>query len=135
MRPTGTSPGKTGTRTARDHAGLLRGEAATANDPLPGWYERRLVKDGPRVPARIWVVDGDRDERGELTSDQRVCCLVWYEDGPREVDAWEHWTFLAPITKAVFDSMVATMDWARGTTAAEGRPREPVDLRKERAIF
>lgn len=125
MRPGGTSPS-------------TKGAPVDLNDPRPGHYRRRLVKGGPMVPARIWIIDGDRDpDTGELTSDQKVCCVVWFEDGPREVDAWEHWSFLAgnPISKADFDSMVATTDWARGTTAPEGSPREAVDLRRAAPIF
>lgn len=143
MRPGGTSPGKTLAR-AKTHTDLMAGMAASPNEPIPGHYKRRLVKDGVWVPARVWVEDpkdpatGDvlRDpETGELMADQRICCVVWGEGGATEVDAFDVWTWLTPITKAAFDSMVATMEWARGTTAPEGNPQQAVDLRRAPPIF
>lgn len=109
----------------------------TANDPIPGHYKRRLVKGGPMVPARIYVIDGDRDQDGELDSDQTLACEVWDERGPVRQDPFDQWSYLAgnPITEAEFKSMTAVFRWAAGTSAPEGKPSEPVDLVAAAPIF
>lgn len=124
-RPTGTAPS-------------AKGPSVDLNDPIVGWYRRRLVRQGPFVPARIWLADGDRDpETGELVSDQKLLCQVWDGHGPQERDVYDEWSYLAgnPITEAEFNTMVATMDWARNTVAPEGDPRTRIDLTRTPPIF
>lgn len=125
MRPGGTTPS-------------AKGPGIHLNDIRAGYYRRRLVKNGPLVPAQIFLVDGDRDpETGELMSDQVWRCQLWDDHGPRDEDAWEQWSFLCgdPITKQEFDTMVATFNWARGTSAPEGSPTKAIDYLKSPAIF
>ena len=36
-----------------------------------GYYKTRAYRDGPWIPIRVWLEDGERDtETGELLSDQ-----------------------------------------------------------------
>lgn len=88
----------------------------------------RLVKNGPFVPARCWIVDGDRDEVGELLSDQRLAYEIdgqrpryashWEPFGwPwRPIDEWE-WLYLRAVAKHA-----RTYDPSHPLAA----PREPV---------
>lgn len=74
------------------------------NEPMPGWYMRRLVKDGPMVRARIWL-EGETDDDGELVGEEKTLCEI---DG-RRVDAYQQWTWLAkrPITEDQYMDMIA----------------------------
>lgn len=117
-----------------------KGPGFDPNDPKIGYYRCRLVKNGPAVPAQVFLRDGPRDENGALIGDQELVGLVWGRNGAREVDplattspnGWMTWwvAFIAggEITKEEFDRMVATMDWARNTSAPEGNPEAPIDL-------
>lgn len=87
-------------------------------DPEEGFYKRRLVKGGPWVPVQIWI-EAERDEAGDLLSDEVVKCTV---DGVL-VDVHSHWSYCAgsPISESEFDYL------ARVSAHAKARnPREPL---------
>ena len=98
-----------------------------ADAPQPGYYRRKLVKNGPWVAARIWIEE-ERDEAGELQSEQKFFCLV---DG-KPVDAFEAWTWLAnrPITEAEYRFMVDDAAWCREYAPHEPKanPTTPINL-------
>lgn len=87
------------------HAAAMAGDRPPIHEGQPqcGFFKTKQVKDGPFVPARIWI-DRDIDpETGELTRDERFACEV---DGER-CSAYSRWTWLAgnPISKADFDAL------------------------------
>jgi hypothetical protein len=77
--------------------------AREINDPQCGWYRRRLVKGGPYVPARIWIVREVCPETGELLCDETLACEV---NGLRR-DPVAQWTFLQPISRQEYDALCA----------------------------
>ncbi len=82
------------------------------SEPQPGFFERRLVKGGPFVGARIWLHQEICAETGELMADEYLRCEV---DGI-EMDAEDQWTWLAgkPITEARYRYLSGLRDWAAG---------------------
>lgn len=106
-----------------------RGPAITS-DPGPGYYRRRVVRDGPYVPVRIWW-NGNRDEHGALVEDEVLRCTVGFD----ERDPYQIWPCGEAITEADYRQMMAVAEWARGTTAPEGNPDKPVDLIDQPPVF
>jgi hypothetical protein len=78
--------------------------------PQPGFYKRCIVRHGPMVPARIWLVQVVDEETGELMADEVFACEV----GGKPRSAAEQWSYLAanPITEADFNHMTARARWA-----------------------
>lgn len=116
----------------------LRGErpAIHAGQPQAGYFRRRLVKGGPWVPARIWIVEHRLDDGSdELGADTEYWAMV---DG-RLADAHDAWTWLCgqPIEKAEYDHLTAVARWARENDpdAPEARPTARVDLNAMAPIF
>lgn len=95
-------------------------------DPEEGFYKRRLVKGGPWVPVQIWI-EAERDEAGDLMSDEVVRCTV---DG-RLADVESHWTYCAgsPISEAEFDYLSRTSQYAKAHDSREplSNPRKRID--------
>lgn len=95
----------------------LAGEKpAITENPEPGFYKRRLVKGGPFVPVAIWIEE-ERDEAGDLMSDQIVKCTV---DG-RLGDVDSTWSYCAgsPITEAEFDYLSRVSSYAKANDTRE----------------
>jgi hypothetical protein len=99
--------------------GVLADEPATFNeDPECGWFKRRLVKGGPWVPAKIWMVQ-PVDEAGDLVADETLQAEVngtWAD--PETV--WS-WICGNPITEQEFNYLTATLQWS-----ADHAPDEPM---------
>lgn len=98
------------------------------NTPVVGYYKRRLVRGGPWVAARIWQEGGERDEAGDLLSDERLLCEI---DGqPR--DALEQWPYLADsrIDHAEYLYLLADSQHAKAHRVDDPKatPTAPVDF-------
>lgn len=95
------------------------------NSPQPGWYTRRMVRDGPLVPCEIWLEQQIED--GELVGDETLQCTI----NGRAADPMEQWTFLAgrPITSKQFRHMRALTRWTKINAPDEplANPGEPVN--------
>lgn len=77
-----------------------------AEEPQCGWFKRRLVKNGPWVPARIFYEQPIDEATGELTGDEVMRCEV---DGQRRSPV-DEWTWLAnhPISQEDYLNLVAS---------------------------
>ena len=96
------------------------------DNPIPGYYKRRLVRNGPWVPATIWIDGGERDpETGDLLSDETLRCLV----NGRLADPYKQWTWLAghPIKKREYDAMLKASRQAPPDSPL-ACPEQPVDM-------
>lgn len=73
-----------------------------ANYPTPGFYTTTLVRGGPTLPVRIFIVR-EFDEAGDQMADDVIKCIV---DG-READWRKHWPYCAakPITAEQYARM------------------------------
>lgn len=98
---------------------------AFVDEPQSGYYRRRLVKGGPWVPVKIWLIQIVDPETGELTQPSYFCCDV---DG-KPASAEDQWSYVCdqPITRADYDHMVDVSKYAKARD-----PREPLaDPRKK----
>jgi hypothetical protein len=111
----------------------LQGERppVEADKPEPGFYKRKLVKNGPWVGCRIWIEE-ERDEDGNLISDVAYHCEV---DG-KPADAFAQWLWLAshPITESEYRFMVDDAAWCRAHApddpkANPARPINPSEVK------
>lgn len=98
-----------------------------ADEPRSGWFKRKLVKGGPFVPARIWLVQ-DVGEDGELLDDEILQCEV----NGQYANPVDQWSYLCgqPITEAEFNYMEATRLWAEqhAPEHPQAKPRERINL-------
>lgn len=107
------------------HKATIAGDAPAIHDGHPecGWYKRRMVKGGPWVPVRIFVEREIDPETGELLAPEVFIADV---DGQRD-DPEKHWTYLTPITRDEYRSLLRRQVSVPGMADA----RTPIDLTKE----
>jgi hypothetical protein len=110
------------------HRAALAGkEPQITNEPMCGWFKRKLVKGGPFVPARIWMDQWIDDETGELLADETLQCEV----AGKWADAEDQWSYLAgnPISEAEFKFMTATAEYAAAYEPSNpaADPRRPIN--------
>jgi hypothetical protein len=79
--------------------------------PQCGWYMTRLVRGGPRVPARVWRDPGVDPVTGEAAPHDILRCSV----GGRPRDAVALWQQLAmnPISVEEYEFEMADAAWAK----------------------
>lgn len=77
------------------------------DDPHPGFYMRRLVRNGPFVPVAVFLESDVDSETGELLGPERLVCDV---AGERR-DANDQWTWIAgrPISEARYMQMLSDL--------------------------
>lgn len=99
-------------------------------EPQSGWYRRRLIKDGPWVPARIWRQQ-DTDFMTDRPSDNFTMMCAVGDTVRKAVDQW-NWLLNNPIPKAEYDYMMMRRDWAKrwAPTEPEANEESPVDWLK-----
>jgi hypothetical protein len=88
------------------------------SEPHCGFFWRRMVRGGPKVPVAIWILQDIDEETGELLSDERMLCAV----GGKEANADDQWTHCAgnPISEAEYRYLAAEAEWSR-----EYKPSNP----------
>lgn len=98
------------------------------DDPQCGWFQRKLVKGGPMVPARIWLFGEVDEETGELIDQEILQCEVNGE----KADPVEQWSYLAgnPIPEAAFNYLTALSAYVLEHQPEHplANPRKPVDI-------
>lgn len=112
------------------HRHALQGDYETIpsylDEPQAGWFKTRMVKQGPWVPARIWLTSFT-DEHSELTEDEQFWCEV--NGSPRDADWQWPWLCFNPISEAEYNYMMAVQEWAHqhAPSEPEANPRQKVD--------
>ena len=110
----------------------------SSDTPQPGYYETRLVKNGPFVPARVWINDTPRDEAGDFLEDQGLMMEIDGErvNGQHMNQRWL-WMYGNPITKQEYDFMIADSSHAKQHRPedAKAKPRKSIDLSTQKSIF
>lgn len=80
------------TYVGRRNAIIINKEGENCIDIKPGYYRTRAYKNGPWVPIRVWLEDGERcPDTNELLSDQ----IIKAEINRSENDQFA-WTLLNP---------------------------------------
>lgn len=119
-------------RRALEHVMLFRSlrdfnDPPTHNDPQCGYYQRRLVKDGPWVAAAIWMLQDIDEETGELMMPEVLMCEV---DG-KAADPYDIWSYVcgSPIPESRYRFLHAHRRWAIGNAPGDPSvsPRTKID--------
>lgn len=86
------------------HTAAVSGREPPTHDGIPqcGWYKTKLTKDGPWVPARIFIERDICPNTNELLGPETIGFEV---DGLRADDPEGRWTWLTPITQAEFEHL------------------------------
>lgn len=71
------------------------------DEPQPGYYKRRMVRNGPFVPVEIWLEQSIDPETGELTDDERLRAICNGE--PRNPTAI--WSYCRAISVEEYDAL------------------------------
>lgn len=105
------------------------------DQPEPGYYRRRLVKNGPFVACRIWIERDIDPDTGEIIADDKYLCTV---DG-KPASAMEQWSWLAShaISKEEYDFMLADADWCRkyAPDDPKANPTKAINLRATKPVL
>jgi hypothetical protein len=99
------------------------------DQPQPGCFLVRLVKGGPRVPARIFV--GPPLDPETLEEMDRPPVLRATVAGERSHDPYLVWTWKRePIDESEYRWRLATLEWAmqHAPDSPEANPRRPIRL-------
>lgn len=100
------------------------------DDPQCGFYERRLVRNGPFVSGRIWREPEIDIETNEPTGKELLRCTV----GEKMCDPVAEWNRLAmkPIPEASYHYEIADADHAKKyrPTDPKASPHKPIDILK-----
>jgi hypothetical protein len=100
----------------------------------PVYATVRFCKGGPRLPALVWIVDGDRDSvTHDLVSDQRLAYRIG-DATPQWADDWwpgrrgYEWPW-APISREQYEYLVQLIGWARVHQPEHPilHPKKPID--------
>lgn len=111
------------------HSARLSGRDCPSHpdDPECGWFKIKLVKNGPYVPARIWLYQEIDSETGELCDDEKFQA----ELNGQYADPYSQWIWMSarPITKAEYDWMMAVREYALANAQDEpaANPRQPIN--------
>lgn len=100
---------------------------AAPDTPQSGWYKRKLIKDGPWVPARIWreaAIDFQTDKPSKTI--ENIFCTVG-DAAKNPVDQWG-WLLNAPISESDYNHMMKLRAWVM-----KHAPHEP-QANPEKAI-
>jgi len=105
------------------------------DEPQVGYYQVKLVKNGPYVPVIVWDNVTEKDEAGDYQEDQGLTCRINGE----LVNVYEQWVYFAnnEITKAEYDFMCADAEHAREWRPDDpkSQPRKAIDLSTQKPIF
>lgn len=117
--------------------------ARSVDQPEPGFFTLRLVKGGPKVPARIIHAPATDPLTGE-TLDRSYWWSAEISGKPAGEPSMQPtdevmriWLFGEPITEADYRYEVADMDWCLAHAPAEPKanPRQRIDLASLPALF
>lgn len=95
--------------------------------PQCGWYERRLVKGGPWVPARIWREAQMDFETEQPNGQDAIRCEVGGEQRHAR-DQWG-WVVNHPISKTAYEQKMKLRAWVKihAPNEPEANEDKPVD--------
>jgi hypothetical protein len=104
-------------------------------DPQCGFFWRRMVRHGPKVPAAIWLEQEVDPDTGELIGDETLRCSV----GEEAADPFKEWTYAAgnPITEEEYRFLIADAAWARdyAPESPQAQPRKKIDPLSVEPVF
>ena len=114
-----------GFRTVREAIDDGRKVEAIPDEPQCGFYERRMIRGGPWVPARIFL-EQQVDKSGDLVGPEVVKCQI----GADYYDPESQWSWLSnrPISQAAYKLAIARRQWSQSVIARIPDPDVRVDF-------
>lgn len=106
-------------------------------EPQEGFFKRRMVKNGPWLPVRIWWHQAERDEAGHLLEDEGWRC----EFAGKAVDPYEQWSRMLPgpfvIDEREYTYLTRLGDWAKEHAPDDpyAKSHKPIDHNKMPTLF
>ena len=76
------------------------------DEPMPGYFKRRMVRGGPFVPVAIWLEQEIDPETGELTAPEELRAI----SNGQPTDPVRAWLYARPISLAEYDAMTGLRD-------------------------
>lgn len=80
--------------------------ARIEDEPMPGYFKRRMVRGGPFVPVAIWLEQEIDPDTGELTAPEELRAIV----NGQPIDPVRAWFYARPISLAEYDAMTGLRD-------------------------
>lgn len=104
--------------------------------PEEGYYWRRFIRGGPKIPVRIWFGPPHDPVTGEqLDRSHRWQATV----NGKDADPYDTWISCAahPIDETEYNYMMGLSKWAKehAPNAPEAKPHEKIDLNKTAPLF
>ena len=76
------------------------------DEPMPGYFKRRMVRGGPFVPVAIWLEQEIDPDTGELTAPEELRAIV----NGRPADPMHVWAYARPISLAEYEALTGIRD-------------------------
>lgn len=76
------------------------------DEPMPGYFKRRMVRGGPWVPVAIWLEQEIDPDTGELTAPEELRAIA----NGQPTDPLRVWLYARPISLAEYDAMTGLRD-------------------------
>lgn len=76
------------------------------DEPMPGYYKRRMVRGGPWVPVAIWLEQEIDPDTGELAAPEELRAIA----NGQPADPVRVWLYARPISIAEYDAMTGLRD-------------------------
>lgn len=109
-------------RGRKERASSYRSRLAVPDVPQCGFYKRRLIRNGPWVPARIWREARIDFETEQPSGEDTILCEVG-GDRRNADDQW-NWLLNYPITTAEFTNLMETRAWVQKYAPTEPEANE-----------
>ncbi len=88
------------------------------------FYKTKLHKGGEIIACSIWFRDGDRDEFGELSSDQIYGATFDGEDCTIIEVIEDRFIYMHPIEESEYKYLRALSDWRLSNPESKGPPQQ-----------
>lgn len=116
----------------RRHKLALAGEVDHEHwdDPFAGWFQTRLIKGGPWVPARSYLRQSVDPDTGELLEPEELVCEV--RGKVRDINRWWGRLMTTPISRQAYEAMLEAIERAGSEDPTNPilNPTQPIDLRR-----
>ena len=76
------------------------------DEPMCGYFKRRMVRDGPFVPVAIWLEQDLDPDTGELTAPEELRAIV----NGVPADPVRAWIYARPISLGEYDALTGVRD-------------------------
>lgn len=80
--------------------------ARVEDEPMAGYFKRRMVRGGPFVPVAIWLDQEIDPDTGELVAPEEMRAIA----NGRPVDPVQVWAYARPISLEEYEALTGIRD-------------------------